>query len=58
MCVDNILQYNLLSNVRKRTFGHVLPAKIQLSVRVRAIRSEASLDACLIAKDAKFLHSG
>ena len=41
---------------RKRTFGHVRPAKIQLRLRTRAVWSESSLGVFLIAKDAKFLH--
>ena len=32
-------------NVRKRTFGHVRPAKIQISLRIRAVWSESSLAA-------------
>ena len=34
----------------------VRPAKIQISLRIRAVWSESSLDAFWIAKDAKFLH--
>ena len=44
-------------NVRKRTFGHVLPAKIQISLRRRAVWSESSLGAFWIANDAKFLQT-
>ena len=33
------------------------PAKIQISLRIRAVRSEASLVAVWIAKDAEFLHT-
>ena len=44
-------------NVRKRTFGHVRPAKIQISLRIRAVWSESSLSAFWIAKDAKFVHA-
>ena len=43
--------------VRNRTFGHVRPAKIQISLRVRAGWSESSQGAFWIAKDAKFLHA-
>ena len=43
-------------NVRKRTFGHVRQAKIQISLRFRAVWSESSLRAFWITKDAKFLH--
>ena len=42
-------------NVRKRTFGHVHPAKIQISLRIRAVWSESSLGAFWIAKEATFL---
>ena len=44
-------------NVRKRTFWHVLPTKIQISLRIRAVWSESSLSAFWIVKDAKFLHA-
>ena len=37
---------------RKRTFGHVRPAKIQIRLRIRAVWSESSLGACRMAKDA------
>ena len=39
-------------NVIKRTFWHVCPAKIQISLRIRAVWSESSLGAFSIAKDA------
>ena len=42
--------------VRKRTFGLVRPAKIQISLRIRAVWSESSLGAFWIAEDAKCLH--
>ena len=41
--------------VRKRTFGHVRPAKIQISLRIRAVWSESSVDAFWIAKDVNVL---
>ena len=44
-------------NVWKRTFGDVRPAKIQISLRIRADWSESSLGAFWIAMDAKFLHA-
>ena len=44
-------------NVRKRTFGHVRPVKIQISLRISAVWSESSLGAFRIAKDAKFLYA-
>ena len=34
-------------NVRKRTFEHVRPAKIQISLRIRAVWSESSLGTIL-----------
>ena len=43
-------------NVMKRTVKHVLPAKIQISLRIRAVWSESSLGAFWIAKDAKCQH--
>ena len=43
--------------VRKRTFGHVLPAKIQISLCIRSVWSESSLGVFWIAKDAKFFHA-
>ena len=44
-------------NVRKRTFGHVRPAKIQISLRKCAGWSESSLGAFWVAKATKFLHA-
>ena len=44
-------------NVRKRTFEHVLPAKIHISMRIRAVWSESSLGAYWPVKDAKFLRA-
>ena len=44
-------------DVGKRTFGHVRPVKIQISLYIRTVWSESSLDAFWIAKDAKFLHA-
>ena len=49
--------FYLSRNVRKRTFRHVRPAKIQIRLRIRAVWSESSLVAFWIAKDAKFLHA-
>ena len=46
----------LMCNVRKRTLGHVYPAKIQINLRIRTLCPESSLDAFWLAKDAKFLH--
>ena len=46
----------LSRNVRKRTFRHVRPTKIQISLHIRAVWSDSSLDAILIAMDAKFLN--
>ena len=44
-------------NIGKRTFGHVRPAKIQISLRIRTVWSESWLAACWIAKDTKFPHA-
>ena len=41
--------------MRRRTFGHVRQATIQISLRIRAVWSESSLSAFWIAEDAKFL---
>ena len=41
-------------NVRKCTYGHLRPARIPISLRIRAVRSEPLLGAFWIAKDAKF----
>ena len=38
--------------VRKRTFGHVRPAKIQISLRIRAVWSESSRGTFWIHMDA------
>ena len=45
-----------IRKIRKRTFEHVRPAKIQISLRIRAVWSESSLSEFRIANDAKFLH--
>ena len=42
-------------HVRKHTYGHVRPAKIQISLRIHALRPDFALDAFWIAIDAKFL---
>ena len=44
-------------NVRKRTFWHVRPAKIQISLRIRAVWSESSLGTFWKAMDAKCLRA-
>ena len=43
-------------NARKRTSLYVRPARIQISLRILAVRSDFSLGAFWIAKDAQFLH--
>ena len=43
-------------NVRKRTFGHVRPAKIQIRLRICTVWSESSLGAFWVAGDAACLH--
>ena len=43
-------------NVRIRTWGHVRPAQIQISLRIRAVWSESSLGAFWVAKDIKLLY--
>ena len=53
---DSFLIYTNL-NVRKSIFGPVRPAKIQISLRIRAVWSESSLGTLRIAKDAKFPHA-
>ena len=40
--------------VRKRTFGHVRPLKIQIRLGICAVWSESSLGSFWIAKDAMF----
>ena len=40
-----------------RIFGHSHPAKIQIRLRIRAIRSESSLGTFWIAKVAKIFHA-
>ena len=39
----------------KRTFGHVLPAKIQIRLRIRAVWSESSLGTKLDSQGGKVL---
>ena len=43
--------------VKKSTFGQVRPVKIQIRLRIRAVRSESSQDAFWVVKDVKFLHA-
>ena len=50
--VINVYAISLSRNVRKRTFEHVRPAKIQIRLRIRTVWSESSLGAFWIAKDA------
>ena len=44
-------------SVRNRTFGHARPAKILISLRIRAVSSEPSLGTLWLAKWAKFLRA-
>ena len=44
-------------NVRKRTFGHLRQAKIQIRLRIRAVWSESLLGAFWTANYANFLHA-
>ena len=59
--LDNVVVFScnkcLSNNVRKRTFRHVRPAKIQISLRIRTVWSESSLGVFLIARNVKFLHA-
>ena len=48
---------NRSRNDIKRTFGHLRPAKIQISLRIRAVRPESSLGAFWIVKFSKLLHA-
>ena len=57
MVDKGILKRNMSGIVRKRTSGFVRPAKIQISLRIRAVWSESSLGAFWIAKDAEFLQT-
>ena len=50
-------QKQMSHNVRKHTFGHVRPGKIQISLRIRTVLSVSSVDAFWIAKDGKFLQA-
>ena len=43
--------------VRKHTFGHVHPAKVQIRLHICAVWSEPSLGAFWISKDTKLLHA-
>ena len=44
------------NNARKFTIGHMSPAKIQISLRIRAVLSDSPLGAFWTVKDAVFLH--
>ena len=54
---SGICNAKMSHNVPKRTFGRVLPVKIQISMRIHAVGSESSLVAFRIAKDAKCLYA-
>ena len=51
-----LIQY-MNCNVRKRTFGHVRPANIQINMCILTVWSESSLGAFWITKDSRFLHA-
>ena len=51
------LQDYIGNDVRESTHGRLRPAKIQISLRIRAVWSESSLGAFWIAKEAEFLHA-
>ena len=42
---------------RKRTFGNLRRAKIQITLCIRAVWSKSSLGAFWIVKDTKYLHA-
>ena len=44
-------------NVRKCTFWHVRPEKIQISLRIRAVWSESSMGTLSIVMDAKLVRA-
>ena len=46
-----LFRKHIIRHVRKGTFGHMRPAEIQISLRIRAVWSESSLGAIWIAKD-------
>ena len=48
---------HLIQSFRRRTFVHVRPTKIQISLHIHAIWSESSLGAFWLAKGAKFLYA-
>ena len=52
--IGNVIGNEMNRNVRKRTCRHMRPAKIQISLRIRAGWSESSLGAFWLAMDAKF----
>ena len=58
MNVNAVILDYMNRKVRKRTFGHLRPAKIQIRLRIRAVWSESSLGAFWIANDATFLYAG
>ena len=56
-CKNVLMWIQLSRNVRKCIFGHMRPAKILISLRIREVWSESSLGAFWVAKAAKFLHA-
>ena len=55
--VENLPEDLWSRNIKKRTFGHVHQAMIQISICFRIVESESSLGAIWIAKDAMFLQT-
>ena len=50
-------QWRLRSNFRKCIFDFVRQTKIQISLRIRGVRSDSSLGAFWVAKHVNFLHA-
>ena len=54
VCCYDLITKEMSRNDRKRTIGNVRPAKIQISLRIRAVCSESSLWAFRIAMQSIF----
>ena len=56
-CKNNLYWRQSTNKPKRPKAWHVRPAKIQISLHIRAVWSESSLSAFWTAKDAKFLHA-
>ena len=54
--INSVIKWAETSENVQCTTGHLRPAKLQISLRIRAVWSESSLGSFWIAKNTNFLH--